>query len=63
MSGVKGFLLTVTDRGDPVCCDSKRIEIFFSAARPSLSEGEVIFVGSSLIAVTFDLDLHAGIFF
>jgi hypothetical protein len=48
--------LSVADGGDAVSGDPERNEIFPGAVGPPLSEGEVIFVGSSFIAVTLDLD-------
>ena len=58
MARIQMPLLSIADCGDPIGRDAKTKEIFFCTVRPSLSKSKIILYGSSLVTVSFDLDLH-----
>src|SRR4030042_7073552 len=59
---IKRPFLSVTDNGHRIRRYAKRGEIPFRRIGSALAEGEVVLLGSSLVAVSFYLDLHIWIF-
>ena len=62
VAGVQRFLFSVTDTRDPIRRDAKGEEIFFRCVSPPLSEGQIVLIGPSLVAMALYLDFDLRIF-
>src|SRR3972149_630064 len=62
MAGVCRFFLPIANGGEAIGGNAEREKIPLRAIRSSLSKSDVILRRSTLIAMTFDLDLNIGIF-
>src|SRR5262249_57023327 len=56
--GADGALLSVADDRDPIGLNALGDEVVHGRFRAPLAEGEVVFVGAALVAVSFDEDEH-----